>query len=130
MRNPGYVHLALPLALALILGACGASAPDDDVAAPPAAAAQDAGEVQTPPAEADSAPVPDPAAARPGAGRAEPGRLHPWAAAAQMGGSLQARAEGRGIEGEAGVDDMDAEARENLRAPGTDMDAFEALGKQ
>lgn len=130
MRNPGYVQLALPLALALILGACGASAPDDDVAAPPAAAAQDAGEVQTPPAEADSAPVPDPDAALPEAAMGEHGMLQPWAVAAQMGGSLQALAEGCGIEGEAGFDDMDAEARENLRALGTDMDAFEALWKQ
>ena len=130
MRNPGQIHLALPLALTLVLAACGASAPDDESAPVPAAVEQEAGEVQAAPDEAVAAPVPDPDAPLPEAAMGEHGMLQPWAVAAQMGGGMQALAEGCGIEGEAGFDDMDAEARDRIQALGADMEAFEGLWKQ
>src|SRR5690606_28110207 len=96
----------------------------------PAAVEQEAGEAQAPPAEADAAPVPDPDAPLPEAAVGEHGMLQPWAVAAQMGGAMQALAEGCGVEDEAGFDDMDAKARDTVQSLGADMEAFEALWKQ
>lgn len=130
MRNPRQVHVALPITLVLVLAACGAGAPEDTPAPVPAPAEQEARGVQAQAAEADAAPVPDPDAPLPEAAMGEHGRLQPWAMAAQMGGGLQALAEGCGIEGDAGFDDMDAGARDQLESLGTDMKAFEAVWRQ
>src|SRR5699024_6096086 len=116
--------LLLPLALAL--AACGGEAPDDGPVPFPAAPA--AGEAAPPPAEA--APVPDPDAAMAQAPTDAHGMPEPWAIAAQMGGSLQALGEACGMEGEGGLENMDADARREIEALGTDMEAFEALWKQ
>src|SRR5699024_864074 len=94
----------------------------------PAAVEPEAGQAPPQPGEAD--PVPDPAVAMPQVPTNEYGVPEPWTIAAQMGGSLQALAEGCGIQDKAGFEHMDADARRELEALGADMKAFEALWRQ
>lgn len=127
MHHPVKTHFAILLPLALALAACGDSADDGQTPSPAAVAPA---VVEAAPQPVEAAPVPDPDAALPQVPTNEYGMPEPWAIAAQMGGSLQALGEGCGMEGEGGLENMDADARREIEALGADMKAFETLWKQ